>query len=101
MNKITSSNSSNDEMLDDYSEQLTPSHLKKAVRGKYAEALVKNNDSIVKITDKNGARYVNMKTLEVEALVNNEGHVTVEVPSSLKTGKYKAVLIIEQPTEKD
>ncbi|AKV69765.1 hypothetical protein VL20_4886 [Microcystis panniformis FACHB-1757] len=38
-----------------------------------------------------------MKTIEVEAFVNNEGQLTVQVPSNLKEGQYQAVLIIEEP----
>ncbi|GAL91850.1 hypothetical protein N44_00138 [Microcystis aeruginosa NIES-44] len=38
-----------------------------------------------------------MKTIEVEAFVNNEGQLTVQVPSNLKEGQYHAVLIIEEP----
>ena len=38
-----------------------------------------------------------MKTIEVAAFVNNEGQLTVQVPSNLKAGQYQAVLIIEEP----
>ena len=37
-----------------------------------------------------------MKTIEVEALVN-QNELTVNIPSNLKSGKYQAVLIIEIP----
>ncbi|ACK64713.1 hypothetical protein PCC8801_0625 [Rippkaea orientalis PCC 8801] len=86
-----------DEMLEDYSEHLTPSHLRKAVRGKYAKALAANSESRVKITGKNRDKYVNMKTVEVEAFVNNEGQLTVKGFSNLPPGNYQAVLIIEEP----
>ena len=98
MNKTTYANSQDDEMLDDYSDTLTPSDLKKAIRGKYAQSLAESNSSTVKITGKNGDRYVTMKTIEVEALVNNEGQLTIEVPSTLNEGKYHAILMIEEPT---
>lgn len=84
MNKTTSSNSSDDEMLDDYSDKLTLSHLKKAVRGKYAKDLAETHDSIIKVTSKNGDKFFHLTTIEVEALVSSEGHLTVEVPSNLK-----------------
>lgn len=99
MNKTTSSNFHNDEMLDDYSDQLTSSDVKKAVRGKYASSLTENNSSFVKITGEKGDRYVTMKTLEVEVLVNSKGQLTIEIPSTLKAGKYHAVLMIEERVE--
>jgi hypothetical protein len=86
-----------EEMLDDYSEVLTESNLKSAVRGKYARSLAEQDTSPVKIIAENEERYVNMKTIEVEAFVNNEGQLTVQVPSNLKEGQYQAVLIIEEP----
>lgn len=86
-----------DEILDDYSEVLTESHLKSAVRGKYSQSLADNDDSTVKIIAKNKERYVNMKTIEVEVFVNNKGQLTVQVPSNLQEGQYHAVLMIEEP----
>lgn len=97
MNKTTSSNSSDDEILDDYSDKLTLSNLEKAVRGKYAKDLAENHDSIIKVTAKNGDKFIHLKTIELEALVNSEGHLTLEVPSNLKPGQYHSVLIIEKP----
>ena len=79
-----------DEMLDDYSQVLTESHLKSAVRGKYARSLADKDASTVKIIAENEERYVNMKTIEVEAFVNNEGQLTVQVPSNLTEGQYQA-----------
>jgi hypothetical protein len=86
-----------DEMLDDYSEVLTESHLKSAVRGKYAQCLADKDTSTVKIIAEDEERFVNMKTIEVEVFVNNEGQLTVQIPSNLKEGQYHAVLIIEEP----
>jgi hypothetical protein len=98
MNKVMNDTLKDDEeMLDDYSEVLTKSHLKNAVRGKYARSLAEQDTSPVKIIAENEERYVNMKTIEVEAFVNNEGQLTVQVPSNLKEGQYHAVLIIEEP----
>jgi hypothetical protein len=67
------------------------------VRGKYARSLADKDASTIKIIAENEERYVNMKTIEVEAFVNNEGQLTVQVPSNLKEGQYQAVLIIEEP----
>jgi hypothetical protein len=97
MNKVMHDPINDDEMLDDYSEVLTESHLKSAVRGKYAQYLGDKDTSTVKIIAENEERYVNIKTIEVEAFVNNEGQLTVQVPSNLKEGQYHAVLIIEEP----
>ena len=96
MKKTTNCNAENYEMLDDYSELLTNDHLGKAVRGKYAQS-VNIDSSTVKIKDEDGDRYVKMKTIEVEALVNHEGNLTVQLPSNLKEGKYQAVLIVQIP----
>ena len=57
--------------------------------------------NIRKIIAENEERYVNMKTIEVEAFVNNEGQLTVQVPSNLKEGQYHAVLIIEEPKKEN
>ncbi|CCI20005.1 conserved hypothetical protein [Microcystis aeruginosa PCC 9807] len=97
MNKVINDPLKDDEMLDDYSEVLTESHLKSAVRGKYARSLADKDASTIKIIAENEERYVNMKTIEVAAFVNNEGQLTVQVPSNLKEGQYQAVLIIEEP----
>ena len=97
MNKVMNDTLKDDEMLDDYSEVLTESHLKSAVRGKYARSLADKDAYTVKIIAENEERCVNMKTIEVEAFVNNEGQLTVQVPSNLKEGQYHAVLIIEEP----
>jgi hypothetical protein len=67
------------------------------VRGKYAQSLADKDTSSVKIIAENEERYVNMKTIEVAGFVNNEGQLTVQVPSNLKEGQYQAVLIIEEP----
>ncbi|MFM7906109.1 MAG: hypothetical protein ACKPA9_13390, partial [Microcystis sp.] len=66
-----------DEVLDDYSDVLTESHFQSAVRGKYARSLGDKDPSTIKIIAKNEERYVNMKTIEVAAFVNNEGQLTV------------------------
>ncbi len=92
MNKTTNSNADNDEMLDDYSEVLTDSHLRKPVRGKYSKS---NNFSRVKIISENGDENVRMETIKVEATVNNQHELKVNIPSHLPEGKYKAVLILE------
>jgi hypothetical protein len=97
LKKIINYDLDNNEMLDDYSEVLTESHLKSAVRGKYSQSLANGDSYTVRIMGQNEDRYVNMKTIEVEALVNNEGQLTVQVPSNLKEGQYHAVLIIEEP----
>jgi hypothetical protein len=97
MNKVMNDPINDDEMLDDYSEVLTESHLKSAVRGKYTQYLADKDTSTVKIIAEDEERFVNMKTIEVEAFVNNEGQLTVQVPSNLKEGQYHAVLIIEEP----
>lgn len=97
MKKTTNFNAENYEMLDDYSEVLTNGHLGKAVRGKYAQS-ANNDSSTVKIKGEDGDRYVKMKTIEVEALVNHEGNLMVQVPSNLKEGQYQAVLIVEIPS---
>jgi len=97
MNKVMNDPINDDEMLDDYSEVLTESHLKSSVRGKYARSLADKDAYTVKIIAENEERYANMKTIEVEAFVNNEGQLTVQVPSNLKEGQYHAVLIIEEP----
>jgi hypothetical protein len=97
MNKVINDPIKDDEMLDDYSEVLTESHLKSAVRGKYAQSLADKDTSTIKIIAENEERYVNMKTIEVAAFVNNEGQLTVQVPSNLTEGQYQAVLIIEEP----
>ena len=93
MNKITNSNLDNDEMLDDYSEVLTDSHLQKAVRAKYKS----NNFSRVKIMGENGDKNVRMETIKVDVAVNNQNELKVKIPSNLPEGKYKAVLILEIP----
>ncbi|MBE9072964.1 hypothetical protein [Microcystis sp. LEGE 08355] len=97
MNKVINDPIKDDEMLDDYSQVLTESHLKNAVRGKYARSLGDKDASTIKIIAENEERYVTMKTIEVAAFVNNEGQLTVQVPSNLKEGQYQAVLIIEEP----
>ena len=94
MNKTTNSNVNNDEMLDDYSEVLTNSHLQKAVRGKYSKS---NNSSRVKIMADNEEKNVRMETIKVEATVNNQSELQVNIPSNLPEGRYKAVLIVEIP----
>jgi hypothetical protein len=97
MNKVMNDHINDDEMLDDYSEVLTESHLKNAVKGKYAQSLASGDSSTVEITGQDEDKYVNMKTIEVKAFVNHEGQLTVQVPSNLKEGQYHAVLIIEEP----
>lgn len=94
MNKTTNSNVDNYEMLDDYSEVLTDSHLQKAITGKYSKS---NNSSIVKIMGENGDKNVNMESIKVEATVNDKSELNVRIPSNLPEGKYKAVLIVEIP----
>lgn len=38
-----------------------------------------------------------MKSIEVKALVNHQGELTVQIPSNLQPGEYQAVLIVEIP----
>lgn len=66
---------------------------------KYTKSLANIDSSTVKITGKNGDKYVNMKTLEVEILVNNDGELMLQMPSNLKKGQYKATLIVEVPRQ--
>lgn len=94
MNKTTNSNLDNYEMLDDYSEVLTDSHLQKAVRGKYNKS---TNSSRIKIMRENAEKNVRMETIKVEATANNQSELKVHIPSNLAEGKYKAILILEIP----
>ena len=79
-------------MLENYSDVLTESHLKNAVRGKYAQSIADNDTSTVKIIGGHQDRYVTMKTIEVEAIVNNEGQSIIQTTSNRQPGKYKAVI---------
>ncbi len=55
------------------------------------------NSSRVKIMGENGEKNVRMETIKVEATVNNQSELKVNIPSNLSEGKYKAVLIVEIP----
>ncbi len=64
-NKVINDPLKDDEMLDDYSEVLTESHLKSAVRGKYARSLGDKDASTIKIIAENEERYVNISASSI------------------------------------
>ena len=55
----------------------------------------------MKITGENQNKYFTIKTIEVEAIVNSNGQLMVKTRLNREPGKYKTVLILEEPKEQN
>jgi uncharacterized protein (DUF2141 family) len=87
------------EMLTDYSEAIASGRAK-AVRGKYHQDYRQLNGTVpVRIESANGERYVNLRTIETEATIADNGQLIAEVFADLKPGKYAVTIIIEEPAK--
>lgn len=64
-----------------------------AVRGNPRQLL---NSPRVKIEAQTGDRQVVIRTVEVVAVVNSEGEVTLKLPPDISPGEYHMTLLIEE-----
>jgi hypothetical protein len=97
MNKV-SNTGDDDEMQDDYSELLEGYDFSKAVRGKYHQEYRNFQGKVpVKITSKEGDKYVTLCTLKAEATIAADGKLTAQIPADFAPGEYRITLIIEEP----
>lgn len=67
-------------MLDEY-------EFSKAVRGKYYQRYPRDGQKpLVKITGKDGDRYVTLRTIENQAIITPDAKLTVQVTSDITPG---------------
>ena len=87
------------EMLADYSEAIASGRAK-AVRGKYHQDYRQLNGTVpVRIESATGERYVNLRTIETEATIADNGQLIAEGLAEVKPGKYAVTIIIEEPAK--
>jgi hypothetical protein len=90
MNKDFSSmpepNIQDDTMLDEYD-------FSQAVRGNPYQHLA---HSKVRIETRDGDREVSIKTIEVQATVDSDGKVTIQLPPDISPGNHHMTLLIQQ-----
>lgn len=75
-----------DEMLDEYD-------FSKAVRSNPYRHL---NQSPIKIKSSTGGQEIQIKTVEVSAIVAPDGKVTLQLPSDITPGEHRITLLIQE-----
>lgn len=75
-----------DEMLDEYD-------FSKAVRGNPYKHL---NHAPTRITTNTGDREIQIKTVEVSAIVATDGKVTLQLPPDITPGEHRITLLIQE-----
>lgn len=54
------------------------------------------SEPTVSIESDNGAREVRIKTVEVRAIVAEDGNLSIQLPSDITPGEHRIVLLIEE-----
>ncbi|NJN58213.1 MAG: hypothetical protein HC879_12300 [Leptolyngbyaceae cyanobacterium SL_5_9] len=83
---MSEANIQNDDMLDEYD-------FSQAVRGNPDQPLT---HSKVRVETSDGDRKVSIKTVEVQATVDSDGKVTIQLPPDITPGKHYMTLLIQE-----
>ncbi|MBD2578073.1 hypothetical protein [Oscillatoria sp. FACHB-1406] len=85
-NLISNSNLSEEEMLDEYD-------FSQAVRRNSRQSL---EGRTIRIETENGDRFVQIRTIETIARVNDDGRVTLQLSPEIAPGEYQITLLIQE-----
>ncbi|MDB9514373.1 hypothetical protein PN499_24535 [Kamptonema animale CS-326] len=84
------------EMPDDYSELLAGYDFSKVVRGKYRQSHPNRQKPLVKITEKDGDRYVTISRIEGKGIITPDGNLQVQFLSDVPPGNRSVILTIQK-----
>ncbi|MEB3295307.1 MAG: hypothetical protein VKJ24_19310 [Synechococcales bacterium] len=80
------------EMLDHYD-------FSHGIRGKYYKPDTSSQNPMVHLISETDDRQVEFQTIEVEVTIDQNGHLTAQLPGSIAAGQYRVVMMIEQSVE--
>jgi hypothetical protein len=84
------------EMPDDYSELLAGYDFSKVVRGKSRQSHPNRQKPLVKITGKDGDRYVTISRIEGKGIITTDGNLQVQFLSNVPPGNRSVILTIKK-----
>ncbi|MDF0555575.1 hypothetical protein [Kamptonema sp. UHCC 0994] len=84
------------EMPDDYSELLAEYDFSKVVRDKSRQSRPNGQKPLVKITGKDGDRYVTISRIEGKGIITPDGNLQVQFSSEISPGNRRVILTIKK-----
>jgi len=83
-------------MLDDYSEILAGYDFSKVVRGNSRQSRPNGQKPLVKITGKDGDRYVTISKIEGKGIITPDGNLKVQFLSDIPPGNRRVIMTIKK-----